>query len=178
MNGDLNLLFPLDQFYERDGLPRPAVSRVDGADVPQPYGRLLVGDHDMTPTLEAFYGEPIEIRAIERRQGPDSFGRIVVLLLERSGKPVEFGAIIIHLEHFPPEARTRILECHCPLGTILATYHVNHVSCPRAFIRITSDAMMEEALGLDGPHTLYGRRNVLLTPQNEVLADIIEVLPP
>ena len=178
MDGELNLLFPLDQFYEHDGLPLPVANRVAGSDVPHPYGQLLVGDHDMTPTLEAFHGETIEIRVIERKLESDSLARIVVLLLEGSGKPVEFGAIIIHLEHFPPEARDRILEGHSPLGTILATFHVDHVSCPRAFISVDSDAMIEEALCLSGPHKLYGRRNVLLTPQNEVLADIVEILPP
>ena len=178
MQGEIDLLFPLDQFYQNDGLPLPAVSQVPGIDVPQPYRDLLVGDHDMTPTLEAFYGDQIEIRAIERKVEADSMARITVLLLEGSGKPVEFGAIIIHLEHFPPEARQRVLECHIPLGTILAKYHVNHRSCPRAFIQIASDSMMEEALQLDGPRLLYGRRNVLLTPKNEILADIIEVLPP
>ena len=178
MDGELNLLFPLDQFYERDGFPLPAVRQVPGNDVPQPYGSLLVGDHDMTPTLEAFHGDTIEIRVIERKVESDSLARIVVLLLEGSGKPVEFGAIIIHLEHFPQEARDRILEGHIPLGTILATYHVNHISCPKAFIQVASDAMMEEALCLQGRRTLYGRRNVLLTPQNEILADIVEILPP
>jgi chorismate-pyruvate lyase len=178
MDGELNLLFPLDQFYERAALPLPLVNRVPGSHVPEPYSQLLVGSHDMTPTLEAFHGGRIEIRVIERRIETDSLARVVVLLLEDSGKPVEFGAIIIHLEHFPPEARERILEGHSPLGTILATYHVDHVSCPKAFIHIESDAMMEEALCLSGRHKLYGRRNVLLTPRNELLADIIEVLPP
>ena len=36
----------------------------------------------------------------------------------------------------------------------------------------------EEALGLSGPCELYGRRNVLLTLQNEIIADIVEILPP
>ena len=37
---------------------------------------------------------------------------------------------------------------------------------------------MEKALCLNGQRVLYGRRNVLLTPQNDVLADIVEILPP
>ena len=178
MQGDLKPLFPLDEFYAEEGRPLPPVSLVAGSDVPLPYGALLVGDHDMTPTLEAFHGETIEIRVIERKLSADSLARIVVLLLEDSGKPVEFGAIIIHLDLFPPEARDRILEGHMPLGTILATYHVNHLSCPRGFIRVQSDSVMEEALSLSGRCMLYGRRNVLLTPQNEILAEIVEILPP
>jgi len=178
MDGELNLLFPMDQFYAQTARPLPATIRVAGEEVPDPYGPLLVGDHDMTPTLEAFHKDRILIRVIERRLDADTYARLVVLLLEGSEQPVEFGAIIIHLSLFPPDARERILEGRCPLGTILATYHVDHVSCPLAFLRFQSDAMIEEALGLSGPCELYGRRNVLLTPQNEVLADIVEILPP
>jgi hypothetical protein len=91
---------------------------------------------------------------------------------------LEFGAIRICLPLFPPDARQTILEGRSPLGTVLATYQVEHVSRPQAFLRVASDTFIGEALGLSGPHVLYGRRNVLLTPENEVLADIVEILPP
>lgn len=178
MDGELNLLFPLDQFYERAGRPLPEVNQVPGDEVPQPYKQLLVGAHDMTPTLEAFHGEQIEISVLERKLEADSLARMVVLLLEGSGKPVEFGSIIIHLEHFPPEAKKIVLEGHVPLGTILATYHVDHESCPQAFIRVVSDALMEQAFHMDNSQLLYGRRNVLRTPRHQILADIVEILPP
>lgn len=218
MAQNLNLMFPLDRFYQADGRPLPEISQVDGKDIPDPYRALLVGNHDMTPTLEAFHGGRIEIQTLERlhestsnKSATDSIdrhpkpetrdpvsggrypipespyvasadietlGRIVVLLLEGSAKPVEFGAIIIHLDLVPPEARERILECHVPFGTILATYCIEHISRPRAFIRLEPDEMMATALGLSEPVTLYGRRNVISNLHNEVLADIIEVLPP
>jgi hypothetical protein len=178
MAQELNILFPLDEFYVAENRPLPVVSRIRAADVPEPYRRLLVGHHDMTPTLEAFHGDRIEIQVIERTVSTDTLGRIVVLLMEGSSRPVEFGAIIIHLNLVPPEARGLILEGHSPFGSILANFCIQHVSRPQAFIRVEPDALMADALGLSGPHTLYGRRNVLLTPHNEVLADIVEVLPP
>src|SRR5690349_11936615 len=122
MERKLNLLFPLDRFYSQASLPLPTVIQIPGEELPDPYGRLLVGNHDMTPTLEAFHGERIHIRVIERQQDADTYGRLVVLILDECAKPVEFGAIIIHLSRFPPEARERILEGQIPLGTILATY--------------------------------------------------------
>jgi chorismate-pyruvate lyase len=178
MDRELNLLFPLDRFYARAALPLPTVSRVPPEEVPAPYGQLLVGNHDMTPTLEAFHGERIQLHLIERRHEADVLARVVVLTLEGSAKPVEFGAILIHLPLFPPDARERILESRCPLGTILATYGVEHASRPQAFLRVVSDALMEEALCLSEQRVLYGRRNVLWTPQNGILADVVEILPP
>jgi chorismate-pyruvate lyase len=178
MDRELNLLFPLDRFYAPSALPLPTVSRIPAKEVPDPYGRLLVGNHDMTPTLEAFHGARIQLRVLERQQDDDKLARLVVLTLEGSAQPVEFGAILIHLSHFPPAARERILEGRCPLGTILATYCIEHVSRPQAFMRVVPDTRIAEALCLSGQRALYGRRNVLLTLQNDLLADIVEILPP
>jgi hypothetical protein len=178
MDRELNLLFPLDRFYAPAALPLPTVSRIPAEEVPDPYGRLLVGNHDMTPTLEAFHGDRIQLHLIERQRDDDALARMVVLTLDGSARPVEFGAILIHLPLFPPAARERILEGRCPLGTILATYCIEHVSRPQAFLRVTSDTRIEEALCLSGQRLLYGRRNVLLTLQNDILADIVELLPP
>jgi chorismate-pyruvate lyase len=178
MDGELNLLFPLDRFYAQAAMPLPEVVSVPGEEVPEPYRRLLVGNHDMTPTLEAYHDSEIHIHVLERKLDTDTYARLVILLLENDTQPVEFGAIIIHLALFPPDARERILQGHTPLGTILATYHVDHLSRPQAFLRVESDTLIEEALCLSSSRTLYGRRNVLLTPQNEVIADIVEILPP
>ena len=102
----------------------------------------------------------------------------MVLTLNGSGRPVEFGAIAIHLEQFPEAAREAILENWSPLGTILADYRIEHFSNPQAFMRVPSDPLVKGALDLAGPHELYGRRNVLLAPGERVLAEVVEILPP
>lgn len=178
MSRDLNLLYPLDWFYGQSGRPLPPVEEVQGCEVPAPFGQLLVGNHDMTPTLEAFHGERIKIRALERAHDERSMKRLVVLNLVGSGRPVEVGAILIHLHLFPDDAKEKVLECRIPLGTILAENHVRHVSCPMAFMQVHPDEFLCEALAMNAPQTLYGRRNLLLTPSDEILADIVEILPP
>jgi chorismate-pyruvate lyase len=172
------LLYPLDEFYGRRSLALPVVMPVAGPDVPEPYRGLLVHDHDMTPTLEAFHGETIHLRVIERQLEDDRLARQVVLTLDRSGRPVEYGAIVIHTRQFPEEARALLLESRVPLGTLLHRFAIAHSSRPQAFLRIDSDALINEALGLAGPQVLFGRRNVLLTPTDQVLAEIVEILPP
>lgn len=175
---ELKLLYPLDDFYARGGLIVPRVTEVEPDDVPEPYRALLVHDHDMTPTLERFHGERIHLKVIGRQLNGEALSRLVVLTLDQSLRPVEFGAIVIHLQHFPPEARQAILECRTPLGTILADYHVEHQSRPRGFIRVTSDPLIKGAMELTGSQPLYGRRNVLSGPGGAVLADVVEILPP
>src|SRR5262245_25092051 len=74
----LNLLHPLDQFLARAGLPLPPVAEVLPDAMPEPYRSLLVGHHDMTPTLEAFHGGRLDLRVLDRQHDGDAYRRLVV----------------------------------------------------------------------------------------------------
>jgi chorismate-pyruvate lyase len=178
MNSSLSLFYPLDQFYTAAGLALPPVHEVEGSDVPEPCRQLLVHDSDMTPTLEAFHGERIHLRVLARRLDGDAYARQVVLTLNGSARPVEFGAIVIHLQHFPPAAREEILEGYRPLGTVLHDHHIGHQSRPLSYLRVTSDGVINEALHLPESRSLYGRRNVIRDADGNELANIVEILPP
>jgi chorismate-pyruvate lyase len=146
--------------------------------MPEPYRSLLVHHTDMTPTLEKHHGAKIHLRLIGKRLEGDRLDRGVSLLLDGSEKPVEFGAIMIFLENFPADAREEILGCDVPLGTILGKYEIPRVSCPQYFLRVQSDEVMTDALALTEDGWLYGRRNLLATPDGKILAEILEILPP
>ena len=122
----LPIAYPLDDFYAQAGRALPPIEAVAGDDVPEPYKSLLVHQDDMTPTLEKFHGERIHLAVLSRQQRDDFYFREVVLLLDKSDKPVEFGAIKINLALFPPAARKEILEERRPLGTLLADYTIVH----------------------------------------------------
>lgn len=171
------LLFPLDRFYARENLSIPLAEPLTAQEVPEPYRSLLCGAHDMTPTLEEFHADRIRLEVLKRWEEGEALWRLVVLHLQENGRPVEFGAIVIHLSLFPEEAREQVLEGQCPLGTILATHHLYHTSHPQAFFRIQSHGMIGEALGVPNNDWLYGRRNYLRTQDGTILADILEILP-
>ena len=175
---DWNLIYPLSEFYEQLGLSLPSVARVEGQDIPAPYRSLLVHEHDMTPTLEDAYRRSIQLRVLQYQRRDNVVSRQVALVVEGNEKPVAFGAIKIHLEHFPPRARRLVLERKRPLGTILRTQGVEHTSRPDAFVRVTSDAVINRALQLSGSHQLFGRRNVILDSEQRTLAQVVEILPP
>jgi chorismate-pyruvate lyase len=174
----LTIAHPLDEFYAEMGLTLPPLQQVDGETVPQPYKQLLVHHDDMTPTLENFHGCDIHLRLLGRRRKRDQYFREVVLLLDGSDEPVEFGAIKIYLNLFTPEARQQILEERRPLGHIMQECGLRHSSRPKAFLRLASDKFINQALQLSGAHVLYGRRNTLFDPQERPLAEIVEILPP
>ncbi len=176
--GKFVLAHPLDEFYAQMGLTLPPLQQLDGEAVPQPYKRLLVHQNDMTPTLENFHGRDIHLRLLGRRRKGNGYFREVVLLLDGTDQPVEFGAIKIHLDRFVPEVRRQILEERRPLGHVLQECGVKHSSRPKAFLRLASDHLINQALQLSGANVLYGRRNTLFDPQERPLAEIVEILPP
>lgn len=176
--GALSLVHPLDDFYTRAEQPLPPLNQVDGEEVPEPYKTLLVHQNDMTPTLEKFHRQKIHLRLIGRRRRGDEYFREVVLLLDGNDQPVEFGAIKINLQLFPTVARGQILEERRPLGHILEECRIPHASRPRAFIRVASDPLINDALKLSGAQVLFGRRNTLFDPSGNPLAEIVEILPP
>ena len=168
----------LQRFYEGAGLSAPALTELKGEEVPQPYRSLLVHSSDMTPTLERFYGQTLRLRVLSREHHDDSYKREVILWLAEDTIPVEYGVIRIHLERFPPTARRLVLEEERPLGDILHSEAIPHLSWPQAFFRLKSDAHAGAALGLQHSGLLYGRRNVLLDGSRRLLAEVIEVLAP
>jgi hypothetical protein len=168
----------LERFYARLNLPLPAMARLPDQEVPEPYRRLLVHSKDMTPTLEAFYHEPMCIAVLSREREGEAYLREVVLKPAAAARPVEYGVIRICLDHLPAAARQRVLEEARPLGNILQTETVPHLSWPQAFFRVEADSHMTRVLRLRRPGTLYGRRNILLDGSRRLLADVLEVLAP
>ena len=174
----LPFAYPLDEFYALAKRPLPDIEQIAGEKVPEPYRKLLVHQHDMTPTLEKFHDEKIYLNVISRQTRGDFYFREVILLTQRTRTPVEFGAIKINLGLFPAGARRLILEEQEPLGTILGEFKISHTSRPKAFLRIEADSFIKGALQLRGKHELYGRRNTLYDPHHFPLAEIVEILPP
>jgi len=137
-----------------------------------------VHDNDMTSSLESFHGSPIAVEVLGRKLSQRHYFREVVLLSESTAKPVEFGAIKIYLQHFPLEARRHILEERWPLGRILKYNCLPFSSRPKAFLRLASDPFISQVLRLSGTRILYGRCNSLFHDSGDLLAEIVEVLPP
>ncbi len=172
-----SLVHPLDEFYARSGRPLPPLNELPGHAVPEPYKTLLVHQNDMTPTLEKFHGRSIHLQLLGRRRDENTYFREVILQLDGTDQPVEFGAIRINLSLFTPVARAQILEERLPLGHILEEFKIPHTSRPRAYLRLASDNLINEVLKMTGAHVLYGRRNTLFDPQDLPLAEIVEILP-
>jgi chorismate-pyruvate lyase len=171
-------VYPLDDFYAREGLPLPRIEVIPGDAMPEPYRSLLVHERDMTPTLEACYRSSIHIEVWGRARAGDFYFREVVLRLDRDQRPVEFGVNKLNLSLFDAAVQRLILDEYLPLGHILNLRAIPHHGRPQAFLKIESDALMCRAFHLPAATTLYGRRNTINDSQGRVLSEIVEILPP
>jgi hypothetical protein len=175
---ELKAAHPLDEFYAQAGQSLPPLTQVEGEAVPEPHKTLLVHRNDMTPTLEKFYHCDIHLRVLGRRRVGNDYFREVVLLLDGTEEPVEFGAIKINLDLVAPNVREQILAEKRPLGHILEENKIPHGSRPSAFLRLASDVFINDALKLTGAQVLFGRHNTLLDVKDRPFAEIVEILPP
>ena len=176
-SADADYTQPLATFYARADLPVPRIERIPGNEMPEPFRSLLVHKNDMTPTLEQHHGTQIHLRVLRSERHGNHYHREVVLVLDGSNRPVEFGANRVNLELYPQDAQDLILKEYVPLGSILARFKIIHSCHPSAYLRITADSLIASELGAEVGQTLYGRRNTLKDPQGRVLSEILEILP-
>lgn len=175
---DTELLYPLTLFWQEGGHALPTYEVIEGALMPEPYRQLLVHHGDMTSRLEKFWDGKIVLELLHCAHTPDAYRREVVLHIESTDLPVEYGAIEIDLSAFDGELRQLILEHHLPLGGLLNRFGIRYRSEPKGFIKLGADSVMQRVFRVPGAQEFYGRCNVLLGENDRVLARIVEVLRP
>lgn len=155
----------------------PEVRIVAAGEVPEPQRTLLVHGDGMTPTLERHWGCRLELRVVaDLRSGADLV-RHVHLVTADQGRLASFGAIRLDLGRFPEQARLSIVANQLPLGTILREHGVAHRRLVSGFFEITADRLPHARLSCEGSTRLHGRHSVLLSPEAEVMAEVVEILP-
>lgn len=173
------ILSLLAKFYPPGSeVPPWEATVIDPITMPQPYRKLLVHQRDMTSTLTRHYGEEISLRVLDRVEGDDEVARHIVLECSGSGRAVEYGASRIRLSALDDAARRKVVEGRVPLGGILSTMHVVYGNCPRAYFEVLSNGVINRVFGLTESQRLFGRCNCLSDPTGNVLAEVVEILPP
>ena len=155
-----------------------ALEFLQPSDMPEPYRALLVHDADMTGTLERYRDQKMSLRSVEQFVDGNKLVRHVELCGADDGHPAEFGALEIHLDRFDAEPRAEVLKGRVPLGSILKQAGINFESRPRGYFRIKPGEAIRHSFGVAEDGWLFGRCNQLLTLDGELIADVVEILPP
>ena len=175
---EITLPAELSPILSHSHIAQAQMQWVTGDAVPQPYGKLLVHDHDMTSALEAFHHGPISLEVLRSESREGSYMREVVLHSEVSKQPVEYGVIEILLDSFPEDIRPLILGGEIPLGRILNESGMPYYSEPQGFFHIHEEGLRSVFPASSSGGILYGRYNHLIRGDHaQILARIIEILP-
>jgi hypothetical protein len=154
-----------------------ASAPVPGNEVPQPYRKLLVHEHHMTVTVEAHHGEPVNVQVLEKRQGPSTYARKILLVTQKSKRVVQFGLVRIHLEFCAPEVRAEIVSEKTPLGRILIKHNVLRRIEPTCYLRVTPGPAMVQWFGLQEPMDMYGRLAMIHCDERPAI-ELLEIVAP
>jgi chorismate-pyruvate lyase len=150
---DLPSLFAL--FGPADDIPEYEL--VAAEEVLLPYHGLLVHEHHMTVTVEAYHGSLVDVRILARRRDGEAYARKILLVLQSTGSIVQFGIARVNLRYCSPAVRAEILAARTPLGRILIQHNVLRRIEPTAFLRILPGPAMMEWFGLKQRRPTYGR---------------------
>ncbi len=175
MNGIKPDAYPFSELYDLSGMDAPKLEFIPGQQIPLPQKDLLVHQWDMTSTLENFCRQRIHVKPLQILKKGTDYLRQVVLECDNE-HPVLFGAIRINLALLPEDIQDIILGNREPLGGILNKNNIPYASRPKAFFRVNSDSLMDEVLNIHSSSQLFGRVNQLITPNDEILVDVVEVL--
>jgi chorismate-pyruvate lyase len=163
------------QFPPADDLPTYEI--VPGGEVPPPYHGLLVHEHHMTVTVEAFHGAPVDVRILTRRHDGDSYSRKILLALQGTGRIVQFGIVRIDLRQVGPEVRDAIVAGQTPIGRILIQHDVLRRIEPTQFLRIAPGPRQMAWFGLSEARPMYGRL-ALIHCNGRPALELLEVVAP
>jgi hypothetical protein len=153
------------------------LSWIPATEVPQPYQKLLVHDHDMTSELAHFHGDSISLTVLHSQLKDPIYLREVTLHAATSGNTVEYGLIEILLDSFPPELRSRILAGDTPLGAILTTSGLPFRSEPQGYFTLPAQVLDSIFPHSPSGKILFGRYNHLVGAKSKIFARILEIIP-
>jgi chorismate-pyruvate lyase len=145
--------------------------------VPPPYHDLLVHSHHMTVTVEAHHGDLVNVRILDRRLDGDFYTRKILLVLQGSGRVVQFGVARVYLNYCSRPVRETIVAGQTPLGRILIQHNVLRVVEPTAFLRIPAQPAVAKWFGLSEPRATYGRLAVIYCDGKEAI-EVLEIVAP
>src|SRR5262249_37254480 len=155
----------------------PAFEIVPGHAVPPPYHELLVHKRHMTVTQEAYHGDRVDVRILDRRLNGEYYARKILLTLHKSGKVVQFGIPRINLHYCSKPVREEILAGQTPLGRILINHKVLRRIEPQGYYRVTPSTAMMNWFDLKEPRITYGRIGIIFCDEKPAI-EVLEIIAP
>jgi chorismate-pyruvate lyase len=150
---------------------------VSPEEMPPPYHGLLVHEHHMTVTVEAHYGDRVDVVIYNRRHDGPYYARRIFLALHKSRRIVQYGLVRINLRCCSPAVRAEIIAGETPLGRILINHDVLRRIEPTGFLRMVPGPALMERFGLTETKPTYGRL-AYIHCDGQPAIELLEVVAP
>lgn len=145
--------------------------------VPRPYDRLLVHEHHMTETVEAYYNQRVAVQILAHHADGDIYARQILLALEETGRIAQYGVVRVNLAFCNASVKRQILDGRIPFGRILVEHDVLRRIEPQVFLRVNPGPEMMAWLQLETPKETYGRL-ALIHCESKPAVELLEIVAP
>ena len=145
---------------------------------PEPYRQMLVHEHHMTITMEAFHKCAVEVIVIDSRFENELYLRRSLLRKQNApNKMVQLGYVRFNFEYVTECVKREILEGKTPLGRVLIQHNVlRHVDLG-AIIRFTAGPGLVKTLQMAEGQVTYGRMATIFCNGSPAI-DLLEISGP
>lgn len=152
---------------------------IPGPEVPEPSKQLLVHEHHMTVTVEAFHKSLVDVTVLQKKVTPTHYAREILLSRQSDGHVVQYGIVRLNLSYLSPEVQKRIVGEGTPLGRILIEHDVLRSIHLTALWKVTPGEALAKALRLPYPNSpvVYGR-TAMIYCNNEPAIELLEIVTP
>ena len=140
--------------------------------VPPPFDRLLDHHEHMTVTVEAFHGQPVDVRVHRTQASGRHYAREITLVGSRSGRVVQYGIVRLNRDALEPGVWEEIRGEQIPLGRVLIEHHVLREVQLQELWEVECGPALARLLGVPPGQRTYGRTALILcdgTPAIELL---------
>ena len=145
--------------------------------VPEPYHRMLVHEHHMTVTMEAYHDCAVEVEGIDSGFVDDLYCRKILLRNDATREIVQFGIVRFNFNFVTDSVRQEIESRKIPMGRVLIQHNVlRHIDLG-AIIRLNAGPGLAHYLRMNERETTYGRMAPIFC-DGQPAVDLFEVSSP
>lgn len=148
---------------------------ISAAELPDQFKALLAHDDHMTVTVEAWHNSLVEVQVLEENCQNDIYARRITLVLQRDGKPVQYGIMRINLAGLPEIVRMEIESQALPLGRIMIRHHLMRQVELLDLWRVTVGPELKKHLKLEHGTVCYGRTARILV-DHQPAVELLEIV--
>lgn len=178
MNPIIELQELVGLFPEPDGKPLyTAAEHVAREATPEPYHRMLVHEHHMTITMEAYHDCTVDVEVVESRFENDLYLRKILLRKSGTDQVVQMGVVRFNFDFVTDAVRKEILDQKTPLGRVLIQHNVlRHIDLG-AIIKFTAGEGLCRYLPMKPGEQTFGRMATIFC-NGAPAVDLLEISSP